>query len=409
MNLGIALHLLLLTLLENDLLGPKLVIGDILVVTDTLLLDSAMGESSGLALAPRVGRSVLTDSEAIGEATIKTLDHGVGFIFPIEVDRNRTIFLGVYARAVLMPELAGVSATECVQISAGSVGYEGVMLPTSDEADIAIIKLLDASWNGVCIFFSFTSNSGGFRLRGVMKSLAELAIIANAHAVHDVTATGVLGAVLSDNYEGVVKSTANIDNAALVDTIAGLAKLDLSWHEEDVLDEIAVVVARVVADLGGWAAHLSGLSEAPAPQSAVLEDGQHGRGSARNLDGLLRQAIDLNREPLNAPRRSFWRTAFLLVVGRAKVDLPRNPGILGMDDAPPLFAIPITVGTPPVDVAVRGQGSAVAVSSSDSNDLSVGTVEKGDAIGNGGWKEALDEIGHPTRIDLAGRAGNGVV
>ena len=80
-----------------------------------------------------------------------------------------------------------------------------------------------------------------------------------------------------------------------------------------------------------------------------------------------------------------------------------------MDDAPPLFAIPITVGTPPVDVAVRGQGSAVAVSSSDSNDLSVGTVEKGDAIGNGGGQEALDEIGHPTRIDLAGRAGNGVV
>jgi hypothetical protein len=212
-----------------------------------------------------------------------------------------------------MAQLPVISATERVQISAGSVGYEGVISPTSDEADIAIIKLLDASWNGVCIFFSFTSNSGGFLFRGVMKSLAELAIIANAHAVHDVTATGVLGAVLSDNYEGVVMSTANIDNAALVDTIAGLAKLDLSWHEEDVLDEIVVVVARVVANLWGWAAHLSGLSEAPAPQSTILEDGQHGRDSARNLDGLLGQAIDLDREPLNAPRRSFRRAAFLLV------------------------------------------------------------------------------------------------
>ena len=92
LNFGIALHLLLLTLLQNDLPGPRFVIGDILVVTDTWLLDSAMGESSALALAPRVGRSVLTDSEAIGHATIKTLDHGVGFILPIEVDGNRTIF-----------------------------------------------------------------------------------------------------------------------------------------------------------------------------------------------------------------------------------------------------------------------------------------------------------------------------
>ena len=165
----------------------------------------------------------------------------------------------------------------------------------------------------------------------------------------------------------------------------------------------------VVADLGGWTTHLSGLADAPAPQGTILKNGKDDRGAARNLDGLFGQTLDLDWEPLDALGRTFRRTTLLLVVGRAKVFLPRNPRILRADNASPLLALSITVATPHVDIAVSGQGSAVAITSSDGNNLSVRTVQEAHAIGNRGGEETLDEAGNPACIDFAGRAGNGVV
>ena len=165
----------------------------------------------------------------------------------------------------------------------------------------------------------------------------------------------------------------------------------------------------VVADLGGWTTHLSGLADAPAPQGTILKNGKDDRGAARNLDGLFGQTLDLDWEPLDALRRTFRRTTLLLVVGRAKVFLPRNPRILRADNASPLLALSITVATPHVDIAVSGQSSAVTISSSNGNNLSVRTVQKAHAIGNGGGKETLDEAGNPACIDFAGSTRHSVV
>lgn len=207
-----------------------------------------------------------------------------------------------------------------------------MVLSTGDEANITIVELLDSDRDGVGTNLPTTTGTIGLVLRighflriilGIMESLAELAIVASAHTVHDVATAGVLGTVLPDHDKGMVQSTPDIDNPALVNAIAGLAKMDLGRYKEDVLDGFHVVLARmVVADLWGGTAHLSSLTEAPAPQTTVLKDSEDGRGATLNLHGLLGQTIDLDREPLDAPGRLFRRDAFLLLVGRAKVSFP---------------------------------------------------------------------------------------
>jgi len=127
LNLGAGLlSFVLLTLLESYLLGPRLVLGDVgevIILIDNFLLRTAMAETSVLTKAPRIGRSVLADSEAREASTRKALDHRIGFVLPIEIDRNWAIFLGVLVRVVLMPKLPAISATESVQIRPTKIGY----------------------------------------------------------------------------------------------------------------------------------------------------------------------------------------------------------------------------------------------------------------------------------------------